>query len=374
MIARACRLALLLVLTLAILASCSSRPAPAPNPTPPPTPVDYSELAAAIEDQLTTGSAALDSVRAVLVSVDGETKLSHYRHGFTAEDSTHVWSVTKSVTATLLGIAISDGILDGLDQTLGELLPEHRSSMSPAVAAVTLRQLMTMSGGFGTDPYPTMRRIFESRGDLVAFFLKEGQEAPAGTQFLYSNVSSHLVVAVLASALRRAEGDHPRSVLDYARARLFEPLQIDTDPAWAKPLIDVRAADFAEAGFGWGTDPKGIPVGALGLRLTAPDLVKLGELYLNGGTWGGKRIFHPDWVEQVTTPSGIEPQYGLMWWLNTWRGQQVYAARGSGGQMIVVVPDRQAVIAIVSAITSEYAMTSEALLPLLNEVIIPRLR
>jgi CubicO group peptidase (beta-lactamase class C family) len=218
-----------------------------------------------------------------------------------------------------------------------------------------------------------VRSIFKSRGDLVAFVLKEGQQARAGTQFLYSNASSHLVAAVLARALRRAEGDHPRTVLEYARARLFDPLEIDTDPAWVEPLIDTAAADFAEAGFGWGTDPKGIPVGAFGLRLTAPDLVKLGELYLHDGAWHGKQIFGADWVEQITTPSDLQPQYGLMWWLYTWNGHQVYAARGSEGQMIVVVPDQQLVIAIVSANNPEYAMNDEALFPLLNEVIIPRL-
>jgi CubicO group peptidase (beta-lactamase class C family) len=207
----------------------------------------------------------------------------------------------------------------------------------------------------------------------VAYFLKEGQEVPAGTQFLYSNTSSHLVAAVLASALRRSKGDHPRSVFEYARARLFEPLEIDTDPAWVKPLPDTRAADFAEAGFGWGTDPNGIPVGAFGLRLTAPDLVKLGELYLNDGTWHGKQIFGADWVEQVTTPSGLQPLYGLMWWLYTWNGHQVYAAQGYEGQMIVVVPDQQSVTAIESANSPEFTMNEDALVPVLDEVIIPRL-
>ena len=56
-----------------------------------------------------------------------------------------------------------------------------------------------------------------------------------------------------------------------------------------KPLSNTAAPDFLEAGFGWGTDPKGIPVGAFGLRLTAPDLVKLGELYRNDGAWQGDR-------------------------------------------------------------------------------------
>ena len=257
MITRMCRLVLAVVLTVVALVSCSSGKTPAPTPTPPRTPVDYQVLETAIENKIAGGSVALDNVRAVLVSVDGETKISHYRHGFTKGDTTHVWSVTKSVVSTLIGVAISEGIIDSLDQTLGELLPQRRSLMSAAVAAVTLRQLMTMTGGFpGVDPpYETVKSIFASRGDLVAYFLEEGQEVPAGTQFLYSNTSSHLVAAVLATALRRTAGDHPRSVLEYARARLFDPLDIDTDPAFVEPLVDTAAADFAAAGFGWGTDP-----------------------------------------------------------------------------------------------------------------------
>jgi CubicO group peptidase (beta-lactamase class C family) len=86
----------------------------------------------------------------------------------------------------------------------------------------------------------------------------------AGTVFAYSNTSSHLVAAVLATALQGADGDHPRPVLDYARERLFDPLQIDTRPAYSKPLLHTAAAEFVDAGFGWGTDPKGIAVGAFG--------------------------------------------------------------------------------------------------------------
>jgi CubicO group peptidase (beta-lactamase class C family) len=375
MITRMCRWLVVAVLALAILTSCSSGQTPAPTPSRSKTAINYAELEATLEQEISTGSVVLDNVRAVLVSVDGETRISHYRHGFTATDTAHVWSVTKSVVSTLVGIAISEGILDDLDSTLGDLLPEYRSSMSAGEATVTLRQLMTMSGGFpGTDPsYEALRRIFASQGDLVTFLLKQGQEVPAGTQFLYSNTSSHLVAAVLDRALRHSKGDHPRSVFQYARARLFDPLVIDTDPAWVKPLLDPSSADFAAAGFGWGTDSKGLPIGAFGLRLTAPDLVKLGELYRNNGSWHGRQIFGADWVEQATTASHLQPQYGLMWWLDTWNGHQVYAAQGSEGQMIVVVPDRGLVTAIESANNPEFPLTVESLVPLLTEVIIPRL-
>jgi hypothetical protein len=98
--------------------------------------------------------------------------------------------------------------------------------------------------------------------------------------------------------------------------------------------------------------------------------VKLGELYLNDGAG---RADPAEWVKQVTTPSELQPQYGLMWWLYTWNGYRVYAARGSADHLIVLVPDRKSVTTITSASRQEYPMDDEALFPLMNEVIIPSL-
>lgn len=361
---------LVVALVLSLTVSCSSGEA-SPQPTKPS--VDYHALQDAVENKITTGSVSLDNVRAVLVSVDGQTRLSHYRHGFTATDTTHVQSVTKSVMSTLIGIAIGDGIIGGLDQTLAELLPQHTKSMPSEVRSVTLRQLMTMSAGF--DPNPpeeSVRRIFAENRDLVAYLLKRCHSGDVDSEFVYSNVGSHLVAAVLAAALQRADGRSPRSVLDYARQKLFDPLGINTRPAFTKPELD-DSEEFGQAQFGWLTDPQGISIGAFGLRLTAPDLLKIGELYLGNGVWRGRQIVPADWVRQVTTPSKLEPQYGLMWWLFTWNGHKVYAARGAEGHLIVVVPDQKAVITISSANRQEYPMDDEALFPLVNELIIPTL-
>jgi CubicO group peptidase (beta-lactamase class C family) len=262
---KAWRALIVLVVTLATMASCTSSASPETPPSTAERPVDYRALNAAIENKITSGSVALDNVRAVLISVDGETKIVLYRHRFTAEDTTHVWSVTKTVVSTLIGIAISDGLIDSLDQTLAESLAQHRAAMSAGAEKVTLRQLMTMTGGFGDDPpHATVRKIFKSQDDLVSYLLAKDPVTDAGTVFAYSNTSSHLVAAVLATALQGADGDHPRPVLDYARERLFDPLQIDTRPAYSKPLLHTAAAEFVDAGFGWGTDPKGIAVGAFG--------------------------------------------------------------------------------------------------------------
>jgi CubicO group peptidase (beta-lactamase class C family) len=103
--------------------SRSSQPPPAPATTSKP-PTDYAALESEIERAITTGPATLDNVRAVLVSVDGETRIAHYRHGFTEKDYGHVFSVTKSVLSILMGIAIADGLIPSIDQPLADLLPD----------------------------------------------------------------------------------------------------------------------------------------------------------------------------------------------------------------------------------------------------------
>jgi CubicO group peptidase (beta-lactamase class C family) len=296
----AARCLLATIIMLAPAVGCSPSPAPPPVTTSEPTPaskppIDYVALEAEIEKAITTGPATLDNVRAVLVSVDGETKIAHYRHGFTDGDHGHVFSVTKSVVSILIGIAIGDGLIASIDQPLAELLPEHRQAMSDDTGKVTLRQLMTMSGGF--DDYMPVgdqwEKSGEPGGDYVELLLKRPQYPP-GTAFWYSNPSAHLAAAVLGAALERADGDRPRTILDYAREKLFDPLGISTRPAFSRPLPNLFAAEFAKAGYGWGTDPNGIQLGPAGLRLTAPDMIKIGELYRRDGVWNGHQMVPAD--------------------------------------------------------------------------------
>ena len=112
---------LTLPLLLAVFASCSSPPESRPTPSPTKA-VDYAAMETTIENKISSGSLALSTINAVLVSVDGETKLAHYRNGSKPEEALHVWSVTKSVVSALIGIAIAEKIISGLDATLPELL------------------------------------------------------------------------------------------------------------------------------------------------------------------------------------------------------------------------------------------------------------
>jgi CubicO group peptidase (beta-lactamase class C family) len=344
---------------LAAVVGCSPA-ATQPSPTSPPTPaskpsIDYVALEAVIEKAITTGPVTLDKVQAVLVSVDGETKIAHYRHGFTGDDYGHVFSVTKSVLSILIGIAIADGLIADIDQPLSALLPEGREAMRGHTAKVTLRHLMTMSGGFNNE-FPlggfVWEKYAEPGGSFVGVLLERRQEFEPGKVFYYSDVSAHLVAAVLAAALQRADGDRPRTVLDYAQNKLFDPLGISTRPTFSRALPDLFATEFVKAGFGWGTDPNGIQLGGFGLRLRAPDMMKIGELYRRDGVWNGQQIVPAAWIHQSTSPSTFQTkiggpsddEYGLLWWVIGEPKQAGYYATGRGGQRIVVLPKSRAVI------------------------------
>jgi CubicO group peptidase (beta-lactamase class C family) len=373
------RWVLISVFTLVAALGCSptaTSPSPSSPPTTPPSAAtssmptggsapEYAALEAEIEKAISTGPATLDSVRAVLVNVDGETKIAHYRHGFTGNDYGHVFSVTKSVLSILIGIAIADGLIDDIDRPLIELLPKHREAMSGDRDAtkVTLRHLMTMSGGFNEFPGGFVWQEAAKPGNsFIDVLLKRRQRLEPGKVFWYSDASAHLVSAVLEAALERADGADSRTVLDYAREKLFDPLGIPTHPSYSGPLPDaLLTPDFVTADFGWGTDPNGIELGGFGLRLTAPDMMKIGELYRLGGVWNGQQIVPSAWIRRCTSAATFETEvggipdldYGLFWWIITKPRGAGYLALGFGGQRILVLPKSRAVIVYLTNVQSD---------------------
>ena len=260
--------------------------------------MNYRQLGESIEKAIASGSVALDTIGAVLINADGQTVLTHYRNGRKPEKTLHVYSVTKSVLSALIGIALDEKLIKDLDSPLGELLPRHRVAMTGDMARVTLRQLMTMSAGFPEDDSipPLFGEAIRQDGDAVTFILKHGLASPPGETFAYSNSSAHLVSAILAEALRQADGSNPRTVLDYATEKLFKPLGIDTRNAYTARFRPDDPAPFEKAGFGWATDAQGINIGAGGLRLRPADMLKFGQLYLDHGRWQGKQLVPEKWV------------------------------------------------------------------------------
>jgi CubicO group peptidase (beta-lactamase class C family) len=274
-------------------------------------------------------------LRAAVVEVDGRVVFEEYYRSSSASDTSSAFSVTKSVTSTLVGIALDEGAVHSVNQTLAELLPQHASDMKPAVAAITLRQLLTMTSGLpGDDVGDPPPGVF-SGSDWVGNILRAGQQHSPG-RFDYASSSSHLLGAILA----KATGG---SVLDYARRKLFGPLGIDTLPAFEPVAVEENAAAYEKAGFAWPVDPSGLHLGYALLKIRPRDMVKIGTLYLNGGTWHGSRVLSSAYVHDATTgqvpAEGYALRYGYQWWVTSvGKGHAAFAAVGLGGQLIEVVP------------------------------------
>jgi CubicO group peptidase (beta-lactamase class C family) len=363
--------------------SCSTTVDDPPAPTiSSRAPVDYKALQTAIETKIMSGSVGWQTIEAVLVSVDGETKIAHYRNGRKPDEALHVWSVTKSVMSALVGIALDDQIIGSLDQTLDELLPRYRRYMTPDQKQINLRQLMDMTAGYPPDqPQDVIWKVFQHDHDPVPLILTEGLSVEPGEVFQYSSRSSHLVSAVLKAALERTNDERFPTVLAYARAKLFDPLEIDTRPAYEKPVVLPTPLSYdTMSDFGWGTDAAGLHSACCLLRLRPADMVKIGELYLGDGIWHGKQILPPGWVKLSTTVGPLSPEYALMWWrmpvipvADNPAPHDTLIARGSEGQLIAIIPDRHLVVVVGSVPTKDYAIASSDVSFLLREVILPAL-
>src|SRR4051794_9513742 len=365
------------VVAVVVLAGCSDSPSSAKQSSSVPgatgataaTTADAAKLTAAVDSFFKQSYApGKNNIRAVLVSVGGKPVVQRYYGASSASETADVRSVTKSVISTLVGIALSEGRLKSLDETLKQMLPRAAERMTPQVASITLRQLLTMTSGLPPDrdnePDPSM-----GGADWVRNILARGTVQAPGTGFAYSSATSHLLAAILVQATGQP-------LLEYARDKLFDPLGIKTTPAVQPPFTPAGARVYDRAVFAWPVDPQGINTGFCCLKLTAMDSLALGNLFLAGGTWQGQRIVPASWVAEATSAkvsTGIGPgdHYGYQWWITSAGHHDAYAAVGFGGQIIEVVPDL-ALVVVASSNVPELnqldaslfeLMTTSALLP-----------
>jgi CubicO group peptidase (beta-lactamase class C family) len=302
-------------------------------------------------------SSVYPQVRSVLVVRHGYLVYERYWQGMSASDSDNLYSVTKSVVSALVGIALGEGKLKGLDQPVGALLARHLPpDADPRLARVTLEQLLTMTSGLAGDD-PSLGgdpRISQRQGgsrDWVGHILGRRLATDPGSSFAYSSATSQLLSAVVADATGH-------STLAFARDRLFGPLGIASANAPAPVFVAhpspavVKA--YARAPVAWPTDPQGYQLGFSGLKLPGRELAKLGFLYLNGGRWDGRQVIPAGYVAASTRPHSTPPpdgpgeSYGYQWWVTSQGGHPSFLAHGMGGQLVQVVPDLDLVVVITS--------------------------
>lgn len=235
-------------------------------------------------------------------------------------------SCTKSFSATLIGIAIKQGHIEGVDQPLLDFFPERSvANIDEQKKTITLEHVLTMSSGLDCHAEHNEITLFQMMAspDWVQFMLDLPMRDTPGTHFEYCSGGSHLLSAIIHETTGM-------DALTFAQLHLFGPLGI-TDVAWPH---DPRGIN----NHGWGD-----------LRLSPHDMAKLGFLYLNNGMWNGHQIVTPAWISAATSrhvPLRWQSHfngYGYQWWTDT---SGFYGARGRGGQRIIVVPSRNMVIVL----------------------------
>jgi CubicO group peptidase (beta-lactamase class C family) len=266
-----------------------------------------------------------EKVRAhsLLVIRNGFIVTDAYFYPFAPNTRHDIASVTKSVTSTLVGLAIDKGLIKDVSQPVLNLFPDRTpANLDSRKKTMTLENLLTMQSGLQCINSPTEVTLFRMMGspDWVQFMLDLPMTDAPGVGFAYNSGAVHLLSAII----RKTSG---MSALEFARRSLFEPLGIN-DVIWP---TDPRGED----NHGWGD-----------LQLLPHDMAKIGYLFLNNGKWEGKQILSAGWVREATqrrvSLQGGE-SYGYLWWM-TAQPPGLIEARGRGGQRIIIWPEKNAVI------------------------------
>lgn len=282
--------------------------------------------AGAVADVLTAGE-SLPGLRALLVARRGVLVAERYYAGATAQSLQPINSATKSVCSMLVGLALRDGRLKGLDDTVAQLLPEAIAEVPDSPArSVTLRQILSGRSGLAFDPmlFGELARA----APLVRYALSRPAVAVAPPGWSYNDA----MVSLLAPILARVHGGADLSLL--AARQLFDPLGIER--------------------FEWRRDRDGNPLAPGGLALRTQDLLKIAALMIDGGRWQGRQILPESWVTESLAPQGpatwrpapvAEVGYGLLWFTGRLHGQRVAWAWGYGGQFALLAPELGLVVA-----------------------------
>lgn len=292
-------------------------------------------------------SDSADTIDSVIVIRSGRVVLEEYPNPAYGPDRPHpLFSVTKSVTSLLIGMAIDRGWIDSVNDPVLQYLPD---AIPPdevqSKSTIAIQHLLTMSAGLEwdedtlptSDPRNDFTRL-EMSFDPIGFVLGKPLIEQPGSLFWYNTGLSH----VLSALITEVSG---QTALEFARAALFDPLGI--------------------VGVSWNRDRQGIYFGGTQLYLTPRDLARIGVLCLSGGIWNGQQIVSSQWLSLSTRTHILGRAnyfegrgYGYQWW--TLDDYGVYYASGSQGQALYIFPELDLVIAFTATLL-EGAISPEIL-------------
>lgn len=267
----------------------------------------------------------------------------YYKEGYNQDSIFTLQSCSKSVTSSLIGIAIDKGYIRDVNVPISEYFPEILESNNQNLKEITIWHLLTHTSGLNMNDTNNWNewRISEN---WVDYILSRGSKSKPGTRFDYSTGNSHLLSVIL----QKATG---MTAYDFGKKYLFEPLGMES----------VKCE----------LDPQGYSDGGNGFSMNVYDMAKFGRLFLNKGEWEGKQIISQNWIEESTKVQfdrkAGSANYGYQWWVRTFGSQKydAYFAQGHWGQFIFVIPE----INLMVVFTSHHEGSTNMHWNFVNEVV-----
>jgi CubicO group peptidase (beta-lactamase class C family) len=241
----------------------------------------------------------------------------------------HMQSATKSIVSTIFGIAVSDGFVGSLDDPVFDYFPEYSHLRSTSKDAIRVQHILSMTPGleWNENSAPT----FDSQNDNIAAYrsnnyieyaLQKDLVTNPGEQWNYNSGCP----MILAGIIKNQSGVH---LDEFADDRFFGPLGITSRT--------------------WEYQADGLPLATGGLWLRARDSAKIGQVFLDGGSWQGQQVVPANWVNASLTEyiaRDASRGYGYLWWTEQRGSYRIWYAAGYGGQLIILVPAEAVVIVI----------------------------
>ncbi len=276
---------------------------------------------------------------ALLIIQHDSIKYEYYGNGFKQNDHHISWSMAKSVVSALIGIAIQEGKIKSIEQTVTDYLPDFKGT---GYDNVRIKDVLQMSSGVGfnedygdfNSDINVMGRYFALGMPMADFAKRLKREREPGTFNHYVSIDTQ----VLGMILVKATG---KSISDYMNKKLWSQINAEDDAYW---IVDKAGMEFALGG----------------LNLTARDYAKVGQLFLDSGKWKGKQIVPQQWVRASVTPDAphvmpgkrdnaiLADGYGFQWWI-PFGAKDEFDAQGIYDQFIYVDPDKDLVIVKLSS-------------------------
>lgn len=315
------------LLFLIILTACTKNP-PATNVLPVSSPEAEGVSSRSIITFLDSMAKSHNEMHGFVFLRHGKIIASGWWNPYQADLKHTLYSTSKSFTATAVGFAVSEKLLTVDDKVISFFPGDLPDTISPFLAELRVKDLLSMTVGMDPDPTFTVTR---RDSNWVKGFLSTPIVNKPGTRFLYNTLATYTLSAIV----QKVTGE---KIIDYLTPRLFTPLGIE--------------------GMDWEKDLRGINTGGWGLRLKTEDMARFGQLFLQKGMWNGKQILPAEWIEEATTskidqaPDIPKEKKDSSDWTQgycyqMWRCRHnAYRADGAFGQFIIIMPDQDAVIAI----------------------------